>query len=146
MKKFMISLIVLLCSVFGIYFVISSKPPSPIITVEGKKVGVVQGTYCWEGLFNNECADTTSPPELIKHKGLKATIVSPESDIKIEFKTKPNKNSMGVNQWLQNGEPTNATLNGNVITAPKEEGVYVYDVFARWDKGSSSYAFIIQVQ
>ncbi len=145
----MILLIVLVGLVLGIYFVIgqlSSKPPSPILTVGGKKVEVVQGSYCWEGLFKNVCADTASPPELIKHQGLKPTIVLPASEIKIEFKTEPNKNSIRVNQWLQNGETENVPLNENIFTAPKEEGVYVYDLFAKWDKGDSNYAFTIEVR
>lgn len=149
MGKFIISLLVLIGLAFGVYFVIgqlNSKPPTPIITVGEKKVEVVQGSYCWEGLFNNVCADTASPPEMIKHQRLKPTIISPESAIKIEFKTEPNKNSIGVNQWLQNGETENVPLNENIITAPKEEGVYVYDVSARWDKGDSSYAFVIEVR
>lgn len=107
MRKSIFSLLVLIGLAFGLYFVIGQfgmKPPFPIITVGEKKVEIVQGSYCWEGLFNNVCADTSSPPELVKHQGLNATIVSPESEIKIEFKTEPNKNSTGANQWLQNGE------------------------------------------
>lgn len=37
-------------------------------------------------------------------------------------------------------------LNDNIITAPKEKDVYVYNVFARWDKRDSSYAFVIEVR
>jgi hypothetical protein len=148
-RKFIVSSLVLVGLAFGLFFMIgqfSIKPPSPIITVGEKKVEVVQGSYCWEGLINSVCADTVSPPELIKHQGLTPLVISPESKIKIEFKTEPNKNSMGANQWLQNGETENVPLNDNIITTPNKEGVYVYDVFARWDKGDSSYAFVIEVR
>ncbi len=149
MGKFIISLFVLGGLVFGIYFVIgqfNDKPPSPILTVGEKKIEVLQGSYCWEGLFNGVCADTASPPELIKYREMKPTVVSPESEIKIEFKTKPNKNSVEVSQWFQNGRTENVPLKDNIIVVPKEEGIYIYGIFARWSKGDSSYAFVIEVR
>lgn len=149
MKKFLITLLVLIVLGLGIYFVVglfNAKPPSPTITVGEKKIEVAQGSYCWDGLINAVCADTSSPPEIIKHQELKPVVVSPESKIKIEFKTEPNKDSIGVNQWLNNEKTEDVPLNDNILTAPKEEGVYVYDVFARWEKGDSSYAFVIEVR
>lgn len=37
-------------------------------------------------------------------------------------------------------------ISDNIVLLPKEKGIYVYNVYARWDKGSSSYAFIIEVR
>ncbi|WP_258000515.1 hypothetical protein [Bacillus sp. Marseille-P3661] len=149
MRILIICLVVAMFS-FAIYLVMSgsfsSKPPSPIITVAEKKVEVAQGSYCWNGLFNNVCADTISPSELIKFHGVKPTIVSPESKIKIKFKIEPNEHSLGVNKWLSDGNIESAPLDKNILTVPKEKGIYVYDVFARWEKGDSSYAFVIEVQ
>lgn len=65
MKKLLITLIVLIVLAFGIFFVVglfNPKPPSPIITVEEKKIEVAQGSYCWDDLFNSICADMISPP------------------------------------------------------------------------------------
>lgn len=149
MKKFSITLLVLIVLAFGIYFVIglfNAKPPSPIITVEEKKIEVAQGSYCWDGLYNSICVDTLSPPMLIDHHEIKPVIISPESELKIEFNKEPNKNTLGVNRWLNDNEVKNISLSNNVLIAPKEKGVYVYDVHARWEKGDSSYAFVIEVR
>lgn len=149
MKKFSITLLVLIVLAFGIYFVIglfNAKPPSPIITVEEKKIEVAQGSYCWDGLYNSICVDTLSPPMLIDHHEIKPVIISPKSELKIEFKKEPNKNTLGVNRWLNDNEVKNISLSNNVLIAPKEKGVYVYDVHARWEKGDSSYAFVIEVR
>ncbi|MEK5442195.1 hypothetical protein [Fredinandcohnia sp. FSL W7-1320] len=149
MKKSLITIIVLILLAVGIYFVIglfSVKPPSPTITVGDKKVGVVQGSYCWDGLINSVCADASSPPEIIKNQDIKPIVVSPQSKLKIGFKNKPQEDTLNVNQWLTNEKTENVSINDNVIPLPKEKGIYVYDVSARWEKGSSSYVFVIEVE
>ncbi|MEH7346483.1 hypothetical protein V7122_21795 [Bacillus sp. JJ1532] len=149
MKKALITLVVLVVLGVGIYFVIglfNNNPPSPTITFNEKKLEVARGSYCWDGLFNSICADTISPPRLIEHHEIKPVIVLPESELKIEFEKEPNVNTLGVNRWLNDNEVEDVSLNNNVLIAPKEKGVYIYDVHARWEKGSSSYAFVIEVR
>jgi hypothetical protein len=149
MKKFLITLLVLIALGIGGDFVtglFSAKPPLPIITVGEKKVEVAQGSYCWNGLLNSVCADTSSPPELIKNQELKPVVVPPDSQLKIEFKDEPKENTLVVNRWLTNEKTENVPINDNVILLPKEKGVYVYDVSARWEKGDSSYVFVIEVR
>ncbi|OLS33375.1 hypothetical protein [Bacillus sp. MRMR6] len=146
MKKALITLVVL---GVGIYFVIglfNSSPPKTNITVDEKKLEVARGSYCWDGLFNSICADTISPPMLIEHHEIKPVIVLPESKLKIEFEKEPNANTLGVNRWLNDNEVEGVSLSNNVLIAPKEKGVYIYDVHASWEKGSSSYAFVIEVR
>ncbi|WLR57299.1 hypothetical protein LC048_10805 [Mesobacillus subterraneus] len=125
---------------------LKSNPPSPIITVDGKKLEVARGSYCWDGLFNATCADTISPPMLIEHHEINPVIISPESEVKIEYKKEPEENTLGVTRWLNNNEVEDVSLNNNVLVVPNEKGVYIYDVHARWEKGDSSYAFVIEVQ
>lgn len=147
MKKFLITFLVVL--VIGLYLVIgllNSNPPSPIITVDDKKLEVARGSYCWDGLFHASCVDTISPPMLIKHHEIIPVIVSPESDLKIKFKKEPEENTLGVTRWLSNNEVEEVSIKNNVLVVPKEKGVYIYDVHARWEKGDSSYAFVIEVQ
>lgn len=149
MRKSLIILIVLVILAVGVYYAIglfSVKPPTPIITVEGQKVEWVQGSYCWEELFKGVCADMISPPELIKFQELEPVVVSPQSQLKIEFKKEPKENTLRVDKWLTNGEIENVPVSDNVIQLPKERGIYVYDVSARWDNGDSSYAFAIEVR
>ncbi|MFS0687990.1 hypothetical protein AB1K89_01910 [Sporosarcina sp. 179-K 8C2 HS] len=107
---------------------------------------MARGSYCWDGLFQSSCAGTISPPMLIEHHEIKPVIVSPESDVKIEFEKEPNANTLGVNRWFNDIEVEGVSLRNNVLIVPKEKGVYIYDVHARWKKGSSSYAFVIEVR
>ncbi|MFF2288714.1 hypothetical protein [Peribacillus butanolivorans] len=149
MRKFLRFFLVLIVLVYGIYFIIrlfNSEPPSPNITIGDKSVSTAQGSYCWSGLLNAKCVDMISPPMIIKHEGLKPAVVSPEAQLKVEFKNEPKKNTLGANKWISSEETETAKLNDNVLTAPKEKGVYVYDIFARWEKGDSSYVFVIEVQ
>lgn len=149
MRKWLIFLLVLTMLGIGIYFAVqqcNAKPPSPTITVGDKEVAVAQGSYCWNGFLNSICADTISPLEMMKHQELKPVVVSPKSQLKIKFKNKPKENTLRVNRWLSNEEIENVPLNDNILTIPKEKGVYIYDISARWEKGDSSYAFAIEVR
>lgn len=149
MKKPIITLFALVILGLGIYSFIrlfNTSPPELMITVEGKKVGWAQGSYCWEGLLNSICADMPSPPELIKNQAVKPVVVSPYSQLKIDFKEEPTEDTMIVSRWISNEVSKNVLLNDNVILVPKEKGVYVYGVSAGWEKGSSGYAFTIEVQ
>lgn len=148
MKKFFTALLVIVIAV-GLYFIVGvfdAKPPSPTISVDGKKIDVAQGSYCWDGLLNASCVDTISPPDLIAHDNIKPTIVSPESELNIEFTEQPSKNTLAVNQWLDNKEVVNVPINNHVLKTPKETGVYVYDVHAGWKQGDAAYAFVIEVR
>lgn len=149
MKKPIITLVALVILGFGIYMIIklfNTNLPKPIITVEGKKVDWEQGSYCWEWLLNSICTDMPSPPELIKIQGLEPVAVSPYSKLKIEFKKEPLENTLTVSSWISNKDSKSVLLRDNAILVPKEKGVYVYSVSAGWKKGSSGYAFVIEVQ
>jgi hypothetical protein len=149
MKKPIITLIALVLLGIGIYLIIRlfiTRPPEPIITVEGKNVPWVQGSYCWEGLLNSICTDMPSPPELIKNQELKPLAVSPYSKLKIEFNKEPKENTLTVSSWISNKDSKTVLLSDNVILVPKEKGVYVYSFSAGWEKGGSGYAFTIEVQ
>lgn len=149
MKKLVSIFLVLVVLIIGVYFIFglfSSEPPSPTITVGDNNISSAQGSYCWRGLLNAKCVDMVSPPEIVKYAGLKPVVVSPETQLKIKFRNKPKKNTLGANKWVSDEETEVVQLNGNVLTLPKEKGVYVYDIFARWGKGSSSYVFVIEVR
>ncbi|SDN22480.1 hypothetical protein [Bacillus sp. OK048] len=148
MKKFLAIFLALVVLGIGANFMIDqfrATPPSTTITVGDKKVSVAQGSYCWRGFLNAKCVDMISPPEIIKHQGIKPTIVSPEAELKIDFKNKPNR-TIEANIWINNGETEAVPLNDNILIAPKDKGVYVYDIFAKWEKGDSSYVFVIEVK
>jgi hypothetical protein len=148
MGKFFRIVIVLIILVIGIYFslsLINSGPPSPTITAGKKHIPTAQGSYCWNSLFNGRCVDMISPPEIIKHEGLKPVAISPKTKLKIEFRKEPEKNTLGANLWMRNSKTENVKINGQILTVPEEKGIYVYDIYAYWKNGSSSYAFVIEV-
>lgn len=149
MKKHLMTSLVFIVLAIGIYFVIeilNSNPPKPIVTVEESEVEVLQGSYCWKGLIKAQCVDMISPPEMIKHHELKPVVVSPQAKLKIEFNHEPIENSLGVDRWISNEEIENVPLSDGVLLVPKEKGIYTYSAYAYWEKGSSSYAFVIEVK
>ncbi|MFC5602781.1 hypothetical protein [Sporosarcina koreensis] len=146
MKKVLISLLAVVVLIAGVYIVSNLKPPKPNITIEDNTVEVAQGSYCWGGLISGQCVDMISPPELIKHHELKPVAVSPGAELKIEFNRKPLENTLVASIWFSNDEVEDAPLNDNVLVVPQEKGVYIYSVSARWEKGSSGYAFVIEVK
>ncbi|HBJ01589.1 hypothetical protein [Lysinibacillus sp. UBA5990] len=146
MKKVLISLLAVVVLVGGIYFVFTLKPPKPTITIENNTVEVAQGSYCWDRLFNVQCVDKISPPDIIKNQKLKPVVVLPRAELKIEFNRKPLENTLSASIWFNKNEMENVLLNNNVLFMPKEKGVYIYSVSAQWEKGSSSYNFVIEVK
>lgn len=148
MKKLLAIFLLTVGFVIGVSILIvqsGSKPPLPFITVDGKKITVMQGSYCWRSFFQGECADMISPPEIIDRQGVNPVRVSPESRLKISFKKMPLKNTLTANIW-RNRNTESILLKNNSLTIPKEKGVYIYDLSARWEKGDSSYVFAIEVK
>ncbi|CAH1195617.1 hypothetical protein PAECIP111891_00710 [Paenibacillus allorhizoplanae] len=133
----------------GVYFIselFRTEPPKPTITAGDKKIAFAQGSYCWSGLFSGKCSDMVAPPELIKYAGLNPVVVSPESQITIKFRKKPKKNSLGAQLWKNNDRTSETVqLKNQILTVPKEKGVYIYGISANWSKGSSMYFFVIEV-
>ena len=85
-------------------------------------------------------------PELIKYQYIKPVEVPPESQMKIAFDNKPIKNTMRAHLWINNEKVETIQLNNNIMTAPKENGVYIYEISARWKNGYSNYVYVIEVQ
>ncbi|NOU64873.1 hypothetical protein GC096_12625 [Paenibacillus sp. LMG 31461] len=150
MKKRLTIFFVAAVVLIGFYFIselFRSEPPKPTITAGGKKIAFAQGSNCWSGLFSGVCSDMPAPHELTKYAGLNPVVVSPESQITIKFRIKPKKNSLGVQLWTNNeGTSEIVQLKNQILTVPKEKGVYIYGISANWRKGSSMYFFVIEVR
>jgi predicted small lipoprotein YifL len=122
----------------------TEKPPKPTIIVDGQMVPVIQGSYCWSGDGVSRCEDKISPLELVKKQT--PIVAPPESKVEVKFDVKPKDGSLGANLWI-NDKPTKVQfISNNKLVIPKEKGIYVYDVYANWDKGDSSYAFALEVK
>ncbi|KOP80252.1 hypothetical protein AMS59_02315 [Lysinibacillus sp. FJAT-14745] len=144
LKIKIISIIFIIVFVWMI-MLLNAGPPKPTVLSEGKEVPIVQGTYCWQNIINNECVDKVPPPEIIANKKIVPFSVPPRSEIKISFK-KPPIDGIEVDKWYSSDEIELVKVNDNVFSVPKEKGTYIYSISGRWDKGNSSYIFAIEVK
>lgn len=53
---------------------------------------------------------------------------------------------MEVEEWVSGDEVELVKIQDNTFSVPKEKGIYIYSIFGRWDKGASSYIFVIEVK
>ena len=145
MKNAKIIMSILFIVILGILAILlTSGPPKPIVTVEGTKITLVQGSYCWKRIAGTGCVDKISPPEILDNNKIVPFSVSPQSKIKINFKKQPEK--VEVEKWMNNDESEKVIVEDNSISVPNEKGKYIYIISGRWDKGSSSYIFSIKVK
>ena len=116
-----------------------TKPPIPNVEIDSVDIPVIRGGYCWY-----ECADAPSIPEIVERK--EPTIVSETAEINIAFNYEPKPNNISVTR-MKKGEEE---LYNQSLTVPTEQGVYYYEINARWDyedlDADSSYAFVIEVK
>jgi len=143
--KTVVIFLIVVASLFLANRFITFGPPSPSVIVEDMDVPTVQGSYCWSGFLNSKCVDMIPPPELLSSAEIKPIQVRPQSSIKIKFNKQPKPGSLGANLWIKDTSQT-VNVKENQFSAPIEPGVYVYDIFAAWKKGSSGYAFMIEVK
>lgn len=123
-----------------------SDPPSPAVTAGNTKILTTQGSYCWSGFLSTKCVDKvyTSPLDMAKEH--QPTAVSPSEVIQIDFRNNPIAKNVKVEQWKDEKRVTKMNMKNNAIVAPKEKGVYVYYMKAKWHNGDGSYAFSVMVQ
>jgi hypothetical protein len=142
--KIKIICILFIIALVWIIMLFNDGPPKPVVLSEGEEIPIVQGTYCWQKMINNECVDKIPPPEIIANKKIVPFPVLPQSEIKISFK-KPPIDGIEVEMEINGEEIEQIKIEGNVFSAPKEKGIYIYSISGRWAKGSSSYIFAIEV-
>ncbi|WP_010530531.1 hypothetical protein [Lentibacillus jeotgali] len=145
-KKSFTIIIVIGLIITGVFIFVpfNSEPPTPTVTAAGTKIPTTQGSYCWDGLFSAQCVDKIYTGPLDMAKEHKQTVVSPNEEIKIDFKKEPK--TIEVEQWIDNENTGNIEVKTNSILAPKEKGKYVYNVLADWNQGDVNYVFSIEVK
>ncbi|MFC5531371.1 hypothetical protein [Cohnella yongneupensis] len=117
----------------------SNKPPLPKVSAGKVNIPATQSSYCW----GNTCADYADAKSQLE--GKKPTAVPPGSEIKISYSgTKPK--TLIANLQTQDGQFTDVTVQGNLIVAPTEAGIYYYNISAWWKRGSSSAAIVIEIK
>ena len=142
MKKWF-GAIFLIVLVVGLFTQVDFGVAQPTIKADGKSIKVVQGSYCWSSFIKSQCASMPTPPDLIKMEKINPIIVKPEEKIEITFKNPPTE--YGINLW--SGNTSDVSLQNNILIAPSEPGIYIYDVYGHWPNGdSASSAFTIEVE
>ncbi|MRH43540.1 hypothetical protein GH741_12705 [Aquibacillus halophilus] len=116
-----------------------TKPPIPDVEIDSVNTPVVRGGYCWY-----ECADAPSIPGIVERK--QPTIVSKNARINITFNSEPKPNNISITRRKKDEK----SLYKQPLTVPCEQGVYYYEINAKWDyddlDADSSYAFVIEVK
>ncbi|WP_087973526.1 hypothetical protein [Oceanobacillus rekensis] len=123
-------------------------PPMPIASVGGESIEVVRASYCW----NTGCVDNAGPLDILE--GKVPFQVQKGEKIKIQFNYEPKPSSISVSRMLNaDQEWVKDELVNDVLTVPKEEGIYYYDFLAEWHSedesyslGGSYYDFVIKVK
>ena len=123
-----------------------SEPPELTITIDNQSITALLGTYSWyihnkDGTIEGMEADAFAPPELVKHQNETLT-VEPKSSIVLNFENKPD--AYRVDIWEGNNQITQQ-VNDKIVIAPEQNGLVVYEVYARWKEGTAFYAFAINV-
>ncbi|MEY9978557.1 hypothetical protein [Lysinibacillus sp. RC79] len=88
MKGLKIISVLFIVGFVWILMLLNAGPPKLIVLSEGKKITVLQGSYCWNKFTDSECVDKISPSEIIDDNNIVPFPVSPQSEIKINFKKK----------------------------------------------------------
>ncbi|KGE19094.1 hypothetical protein [Paenibacillus wynnii] len=123
-------------------WVVSEKPPLPVILIDGQDIRVYRGTYSWSqlsgngGSINAVSVDAASAPPMMK-----STVVAAGS--KIENHAPPRVKEFNMSNITEGFE---GDLNS--YSAPASKGVYTYRIHCEWflDQGHADYFFSIQVK
>ncbi|WP_158737280.1 hypothetical protein [Alteribacillus sp. YIM 98480] len=84
-------------------------------------------------------ADSAAPPELVeKQHGVD---VNPNTEVKLNFKKAPMNYKVKI--WDSEKNEVKSTYDEMVL--PKSDGKVIYEILVKWDQGTVSYAFSLNV-
>ena len=120
------------------------KPPNLVISVDGKTIQPIVGTYSWshensDGTSTAIHADSDAPPGLVKDQ--EPFIVTPSSEMTFDFETPPTKYE--IRTW---DEDYNVTGTYDKLDLSEHEGTIIFEVLAHWEQGTASYTFLLRVK
>jgi len=116
------------------------KPPQAEITIEGRRISAVQGSYCWEEV----CADAKYSSAFEAGTEIRPVEVPPGIRVKIRFPEEPDH--LTVAQWTDEHSSSEVRMKDHAFAVPDKEGLYVYELSARWKEGDASFAFSVEVK
>lgn len=137
MKKslFLVSLLILTLMLVGCN---SDIIISPDITVEGESVNYI-------GYVGSNAGPQGNKPPTI-YDEVEVTVVKPNSIVNIDYEEMPK--SVYLISWF-NGESfeERKELEELKINVPSDEGIYIYDLSARWNSNTAgSVVFVLEVK
>lgn len=119
--------------------------PDLKVTYKEEDIFVTKGGYQWTtsvNLFKKQTtiADTASPDQIAN--SISSSKVLSEAELNLKFTYNPDK--VEVISW---GELKDKkyTFDNNIITAPKEEGTYIFEIVGTWKENKASYIIKIIV-
>ena len=122
------------------------SPPEPDVSVNGTDIGVTSGSYCWNGLLIDQCADSTYTTPLDMTADQTPAVVKPGEKIEVAFNDGPAPERIQTEQWLKDGTNKTVQLKNEQLTVPNKKGLYIYHVYGWWKQGDGNVAFSVQVK
>ncbi|MEF2292364.1 MULTISPECIES: hypothetical protein [Virgibacillus] len=116
-------------------------PTSGEIIVHSNKYEMIPGNYVSKGEPEIHSVDTPSVLELSKE--FETLTVNNNSSIEIIIKENP---SLTVFEWNEDEQTKEVAFKDNKINVPEKEGVYIYEVKAKWENGEASFIFDVEVK
>jgi hypothetical protein len=114
-------------------------PQTPVVRVDGNTIWLMGESQLKTG---EETQYSMLPPERVKDA--EPVPVSQAAELTVHFQKKPVL--LQLNRWQDMKVAERKIMKGDSIYLPKQPGVYVYDLYAKWDEGYASYAFVVEVQ
>lgn len=130
---------------FTINTTIPKEAPVPIVKYNNLIIPTVESMYNWIDEKKGGNSHLSPPPEE-STKDLPPIVVEPNSNLTIGFDTKYQPKQMEILLWSQGDIKSREILYDNVLSAPTEPGIYVYEINGTWDDNhDSAHSFRIEV-
>jgi hypothetical protein len=122
------------------------KPPEPEVTVEGKNISVVIGSYSWQENGKGVAVDAGPPQMLVE--GLTPVTLPPKAKVTVQWPK--NCEQISLQQWLDDTAmiiPFTEVENDNyVFELLEKQGTYIYALIVKYDRGNAVFSFHVKVQ
>lgn len=104
-----------------------------------------KGGYQWERKKGSQVEIVTTDHASINQMAEKIEPIRVDAMevLSIRFEDEPNYE---LHLWNETGREQEISVENNQFTAPVEKGIYVYEVFATWENGERSFAFVLEIQ
>lgn len=122
-------------------------PPQVRVLAGDVEIPAVLHSYDWTTHNAGGGMETSkTPPELVQARRIAPVPLPARSTLRFAFD--PDPFEVRVYRWTEGqgkGLPV-PVAPGETIRIPREPGVYVYEVSARWNQGAASYVFNVEVR